>query len=115
MFTLGSSHTYQLYSKPCDMRKSFNSLVGLVRNELGREPLSGIVYVFVNRTCNFIKLLHWEDGGFVLYYKRLEQGTFTLPNKQGTNSAISWPELVLMIEGIEVKNYIQKRRYKLGE
>lgn len=114
MFSLGSSHAYQLYSKACDMRKSFNALVGLVKNELGREPLNGEVYVFLNRTRSFIKLLHWEDGGFVLYYKRLEQGTFTVPSKEGANSAISWPELVLMIEGIEVKSYRQKQRYQLG-
>lgn len=113
MFTLGSCHTYQFYIKPCDMRKGFDSLVGLIKNELSRDPLSGEVYVFVNRTRSFIKLLHWENGGFVLYYKRLEEGTFTLPGKEGTSRAISWPELVLMVEGIEVKNYIQKRRYKV--
>ena len=45
MFTLGSCHSYQLYSKACDMRKSFNGLVGLVKNELGREPLNGEVYM----------------------------------------------------------------------
>ena len=115
MLTLGSSHAYQLYSKPCDMRKSFDSLVGLVRNELTRDPLSGEVYVFLNRTRSFIKLLHWEQGGFVLYYKRLEKGTFTLPIKKEASTALSWPELVLMIAGIEVKNYIQKERFKLGE
>ena len=99
------------------MRKSFDSLAGLVRNELGREPLRGEVYVFLNRTRSFIKLLHWEDGGFVLYYKRLEQGTFTLPIRQeeGSSFTINWPEFVLMVEGIEVKNYIQKQRYKVGE
>ena len=56
------------------MRKSFDALSGLVRNELQREPTSGEVYVFVNRSRTCIKLLHWESGGFVLYYKRLEQG-----------------------------------------
>lgn len=115
MFSLGSSHVYQVYSKPCDMRKSFNKLAGIVKNELGRDPLSGEVYVFFNRTRSFVKLLHWENGGFVLYYKRLEQGTFTLPAKKEPNTTFSWPELVLIIEGIAVKNYIQKQRFKLGE
>ena len=60
------------------MRKSFDALSGLVRNELDRDPASGEVYVFVNRSRSCIKLLHWESGCFVLYYKRLEKGTFTV-------------------------------------
>lgn len=115
MFTLGSCHTYQLYSKACDMRKSFDGLSGLVRNELGRDPLNGDVYVFLNRSGSLIKLLHWESGGFVLYYKRLEQGTFTRPVIKEGARAIRWPELVLMLEGIEVQKYVQKQRFSLGK
>ena len=61
------------------MRKSFNGLSGLVKNELNREPASGDVFVFLNRNRTHLKLLHWERGGFVLYYKRLERGSFTPP------------------------------------
>ncbi|AHM61261.1 transposase, IS66 family protein [Flammeovirgaceae bacterium 311] len=113
MFSLSSSHSYLLYSQPCDMRKSFDALSGLVRNELQRDPASGEVYVFVNRSRSCIKLLHWESGGFVLYYKRLERGTFTAPRMQVENGVLKWPELVLMIEGIQVKSSIQKVRYQL--
>ncbi len=74
MLSLGSSHSYYLYLAACDMRKSFDSLSGLVRNELGRDPASGEVFVFINKRRNSVKLLHWERGGFVLYYKRLEKG-----------------------------------------
>jgi transposase len=95
------------------MRKSFDALSGLVRNELGRDPTNGEVFVFLNRSRNCIKLLHWESGGFVLYYKRLEKGTFTPPLLDGKNTALRWPELVLMIEGIQVKSSIQKARYQL--
>lgn len=56
--------------------------------------------------------IHWESGGFVQYYKRLEKGTFT-PPIISKNGRISWPELVLMIEGIEVKRSVQKPRYRL--
>lgn len=66
MFGLGTWHTYQLYGRACDMRKSFNGLSGLVSNELGRNPLSGEVFIFINRNRTLIKLLHWEPGGFVL-------------------------------------------------
>ena len=95
------------------MRKSFDALSGLVRNELQRDPASGEVYVFVNRSRNCIKLLHWESGGFVLYYKRLEQGTFASPRMQAGSGVLKWPELVLMIEGIQVKSSTQKVRYQL--
>ncbi|MBW3545574.1 MAG: IS66 family insertion sequence element accessory protein TnpB [Bacteroidetes bacterium] len=95
------------------MRKSFDALCGLVRNELDRDPASGEVYVFVNRCRNCIKLLHWESGGFVLYYKRLEKGTFTSPRMQAGSGILKWPDLVLMIEGIQVKSSTQKVRYQL--
>lgn len=94
------------------MRKSFNGLNGLVINELKRSPISGEVFVFLNKRRTHLKLLHWETSGFVLYYKRLEKGTFTPPTTQ-ENGQISWPELVLMIEGIKVEKSIQKPRYSL--
>lgn len=55
------------------MRKSFDGLCGLVSSVMQRQPTSGEVYIFLNRSRTHIKLLHWESGGFVLYYKRLEQ------------------------------------------
>lgn len=112
MFSLGSSHSYYLYGSPVDMRKGFDGLSGLVRNILDREPASGEVYVFLNRSRNLLKLLHWERGGFVIYYKRLEKGTFTLPSRAVGSGTVRWPELVLMVEGIEVKKSRQKSRYQ---
>jgi len=109
MFSLNSEHRYYLYQPACDMRKSFDGLCGLVVNELGREPTDGSVYVFLNRRRTHLKLLHWESGGFVLYYKRLEQGCFTVPQKK----QITWTELLLMVEGIVVKKSVQKKRFSL--
>lgn len=110
MFTLTSSHRYYLYSGHCDMRKSFDGLCGLVSGQLGRDPSGGEVFVFLNRRRTLIKLLHWEAGGLVLYYKRLEKGTFT-PPPAAPAGVIRWPELVLMIEGIAVERSRQKVRY----
>src|SRR5690554_7960074 len=93
MFSLGSSHRYYLYRSPVDMRKGFDGLSGLVRNAMGKDPSSGEVFVFLNRNRNLLKLLHWEEGGFVVYYKRLEKGTFSPPAAAGS-SDIRWPELV---------------------
>ena len=112
MFCLNSSHRYHLYRGVCDMRKSFNGLSGLVRNELNRDPASGEVFVFLNRRRTLMKLLHWEAGGFVLYYKRLEKGTFTPPVMGPGQSVVRWPQLVLMIEGITVESSRQKLRYR---
>lgn len=112
MFSLTSSHHFEYYTKACDMRKGFDSLCGLVRNELNRDPTCGEVFVFMNRPRNTIKLLHWERDGLVIYHKRLEKGTFSIPQLKPGESQIQWPELVLMIEGIIVTKVIQKPRYK---
>jgi len=93
------------------MRKSFDGLCGLVISEMQRRPTSGEVFVFLNRSRTHIKLLHWEYGGFVLYYKRLEQGTFGSSSLK--TGELSWTDLVLMVEGVQVVRSIRKKRYSL--
>lgn len=93
------------------MRKSFDGLCGLVISGMQRQPTSGEVFVFLNRNRTHLKLLHWEKGGFVLYYKRLESGTFSPPVVK--NGELFWSDLVLMVEGIQVLKSIQKKRYPL--
>jgi transposase len=114
MFSLTSSQRYYLYRQPADMRKSFDALSGLVQGAMQCNPLSGDVYMFISKRKDRIKLLRWEPGGFVLYYKRLEEGTLTLPEGiwDGETRRISWPELVLLIEGIVIEKYQQKKRFK---
>jgi transposase len=69
------------------MRKSFDGLCGLVINQLGQNPMTGDVFIFMNRRRSLIKLLVWDQTGFVIYYKRLEKGTFELPSfEEGKNS-----------------------------
>ncbi|RKT01736.1 IS66 family insertion sequence element accessory protein TnpB [Chryseobacterium defluvii] len=111
MFALGSSHHFYLYDGFCDMRKSFDGLCGLIGSGMQRQATSGEVFVFLNRSRTHMKLLHWEKGSFVLYYKRLESGTFMPPNAK--NGELSWSNLVLMVEGIQVVKSIQKRRFSL--
>jgi transposase len=95
------------------MRKSFDGLSGLVQGQLKRNPTSGEVFIFINRRRNKVKLLRWEQGGFVLYYKRLEKGTFELPrfNDNAFSCQMTWPMLMLMIEGISIEKSKQRRRY----
>ena len=65
--------------QPTDLRKSFDSLAELVRQHLEANPLSGHVFVFRNRRSDRVKLLYWDEDGFVIVYKRLEEGTFPFP------------------------------------
>lgn len=95
------------------MRKSFDGLCGLVQNELRRNPMSGEVFIFMGRRRNTVKLLHWEAGGFVLYYKRLERGTFEIPayDPSANTCQIKWSELMMMIEGISMKQIKLRKRF----
>lgn len=107
MFALTESHRFLLYNKPTDMRKSFDGLSGLIINGMNRNPLSGDVYVFINKNRTLMKLLHFSFGGFMLYYKRLEKGTFNI--KFDNKIELYYTELTMIIAGIEVQN-IQKRK-----
>ena len=113
MFALNSEHRYEYYTKACDMRKGFDSLCGLIKHELGRDPLSGEVFVFLNKPRNTIKLRHWERDGLVIYHKRLEKGTFPPPTIETNQTQLQWPEMVMMLEGIVIKKMIKKRRFSL--
>jgi hypothetical protein len=113
MFSLTSSFSYYLCRRPTDMPKSFDGLSGIVQGQLKRNPVSGEVFIFVNRRCNKVKLLRWEQGGFILYYKRLESGTFELPRFTGdaVSCQISWTTLMLMIEGISIEKTKRRKRF----
>jgi transposase len=113
MFALTEHYQYYFYRPPADMRRGFDGLCGLVLQEFNRLPQGGEVFLFLNRERNRLKLLHWEKGGFVLYYKRLESGTFNPRlGMAGENVCrIRWVEMVMMIEGIELAHSIQRKRY----
>lgn len=114
MFGLSHTHRFLLYSQPTDMRKSFDGLSGLVRDELHGNPCSGDVFMFVNRTRDKIKLLHWEGIGFTLYYKRLEVGTFELPSygSDTKSIALGYAQMVMLVDGLSIKNIQKRKRYQ---
>ncbi len=99
---------------PTDMRKGFDGLSGIVSSQMARSPLDGVVYIFINRRRDRMKLLVWEPGGYTLYYKRLESGTFELPLvKEGEHKMImSWESLMLILGGISLKKIVKRKRYK---
>lgn len=110
MFSLGATR-YFLYREPTDIRRSFDGLCGLVTGRLGQNPMSGDVFIFINKPRNRMKLLKWEPGGFVLFYKRLEKGTFEVPDSSLTalSQQIGYGQLAMMVTGISMK-YAKKRR-----
>jgi len=113
MFALTSSLEYFLFSMPTDMRMGFDALCGLVQIRMQADARCGKVFIFVNRRRDRLKLLHWERGGFVLYYKRLEAGTIEIPKlpDQTSHTAIDWPMLVMIIEGFSTHNLVRRKRY----
>lgn len=99
-----------------DMRKSFDTLAALVRNDLGADPLSGDVFVFIGRGRNRLKILCWDRSGFWLCAKRLERGTFALPFRQLDKNnkgkvAMSPAEILQLLEGISVHSATYHAHY----
>ena len=108
------STRYFLYQIPTDMRKSFDGLCGLVSGQLGQNPMSGDLFIFVNKPRNRIKMLRWETGGFVLFYKRLEKGTFHLPkNTDGMRKELllDYSQLVMIVNGISMEKAKKHKRF----
>ena len=101
-----------VYGQPVDMRKSFDGLYALTRQELGLDPMSGRLFVFINRRATQMKVLYWDRSGFCLWAKRLEEGRFLSDWRQVTTREMDWTGLKLLLEGIEVK--VVRKRYHHG-
>ncbi len=91
-----------LATTPVDMRKSFDSLAEVVRAFLGHDPLSGHLFVFRNKSSVRLKILWWDRTGLVLYYKRLERGTFRFPSTTEKTLAVDSGQLLRLLDGLEV-------------
>lgn len=91
------------------MRKGFDGLSGLVRDSLQRDPLSGDVFIFLNRRRSQVKLLLWERDGFSIYHKRLEGGTYELP--ASSHAELRSEELMLILQGISLKSIRRRKRF----
>jgi transposase len=109
MLSISHTQRYFIYNGLCDMRKGFDSLCGIVRNEFKMNPLGGDVFIFLSRSKRRIKLLQWQGDGFALYYKRLEKGTFELPKNQ---LQITPQQLMLIMEGIQLSSVKKRPRYE---
>ena len=112
MLSFSSRQRYFLYRGVTDMRKGFNGLSGLVREHLDHDLLSGDVFIFLNKRRDRVKLLVWDRNGFVVWYKVLEQGTFELPAAETDRLELSWTDIQLLLEGIEIKSVKRRKRYR---
>ena len=113
MLSFSAHQRYFLYGSTIDMRKGFNGLAGLVRQHIEHDLLSGDIFIFINRTRDRIKLLMWDKTGFAMYYKQLERGTYELPKtRNGKALELSWSELVMLLEGIEIYSIKRRKRYQ---
>jgi transposase len=115
MMTLPPSVKIYVAAQPVDARKSFDGLSSLVQCAFGKDPLSGHLFVFINRRGDQIQMLFWDRNGFSILKKRLEAGTFRLaraPEQGAVEVEISAGDLALLLEGIELAGATRRKRYR---
>ncbi|MBW2736446.1 MAG: IS66 family insertion sequence element accessory protein TnpB [Deltaproteobacteria bacterium] len=114
MLTFPSTVRVYLAAEPVDLRKGFDGLSAATRTILKRDPLSGYFFVFYNRRRNRLKVLLWQPSGFLIIYKRLERGCFQVPSATRfgqTHVEMEATELLLMIEGIDLRGAKKRKRW----
>ena len=108
-----------LCTLPTDMRKSFDTLAALVQAHLGQDALSGDLFVFRSRRGDRVKLLYWDEDGYAIWYKRLEEGSFVLPAADGKRSKVGEhglvlrpAELAMLLDGVDLTSVRRHKRYQ---
>ncbi len=120
MLSLPASIRIFVYTGATDMRRSFDRLAQMVEEHLGQDPESGHLYLFFNRRRDCVKMLLWEGDGFVIWYKRLEAGTFSVPTPEtpradGTRSdglQLRARDLNLLLAGADVARVTRRKRFE---
>jgi transposase len=111
MFGLSAAVRVYLATKPADMRKSFDGLAALASGTLALDPLSGHLFVFVNKRRDRIKVLYWDRDGLAVWAKRLERGTFRLPVAGAESIEMTTAELAALLAGIDLNTARRRIRY----
>lgn len=113
MLSLSASIRILLCAEPADLRKSFDGLSALVRQALGDDPLSGHWFVFRNRKGDRLKILVWEEDGWCLWYKRLEEGVFRFPaaGEGLPRVEVRAAELAMLLDGVVLEKVQRRKRY----
>lgn len=102
-----------LCTAPTDMRKSYNGLSAQVKHHLAEDPLSGQLYVFINRRKTQMKILYFDVSGYAIWSKRLEKGQFVAGQTTELKRSISFAELQCLLEGIQMQKTRQFKRFSL--
>jgi transposase len=117
MLSVSSQTRVFLARGPVDMRKSFNGLIGLTESVLAQDPLSGHLFVFINRRRDRIKLLYWGGTGFCIWYQHLEEGGYQLPDAATADEQegieITSTQLSLILDGVDLSSVRHRPRYRL--
>lgn len=112
MLNLTTSSKIYVYTSVTDMRKGVHGLSGIVRSEFAADPTDGSLFVFVNRRRDRLKILYFDGGGFWLYYRLLEAGTFeelTNPSKS-IYLTIDATELSMLLSGVSLVASSRRRK-----
>lgn len=115
MLSLSASTQVFLALGATDMRKGFDGLSGLVMNQLHGDPLSGALFLFVNRRRDRLKVLYWDGDGLAIWYRRLEEGTFRLPKAGQDVSCVEMrsDEFTMLLRGIDLTSVKRHKRFAL--
>jgi transposase len=114
MLSLPPSTRVFVATQPADMRKSFDGLLALVRDFLGHQnPLSGHLFVFRNKRGDRLKAIWWDTDGLAIFYKRLEEGSFSLPSGDAKQVEMTAADLQLLLQGIDPTKVQRSKRYSL--
>ncbi len=118
MLNLASHVRIFLHTQPVDMRKSFDGLFGIVKNEFGKDVRDGGLFLFLNRNRNRIKLMYWDVDGIAIWMKRLERGSFQHPQPAALGDAdadkcliMDASQLHLLLSGIQLESVKRRKRY----
>jgi transposase len=111
-----SSTRIWLSAAAIDMRLGFDRLAELAASVTGQDALSGHLFLFRSRGGDRLKMLYWDRDGYVLWYKRLEEGTFKLPRVEAGVKSIELraSELAMLLDGIDLRSVKRVKRYERG-
>lgn len=103
-----------LCTTPTSMSFSFDRLMGIAERTFNQDPLSGHLFLFVNRYQNRIKILYWDRDGFCIWYKRLEKGVFEMPDSGQASVELDYQQLSRLLGGLDLRSGRRRqRRYRL--
>ena len=116
MLSLSSDTRIFVAAGATDMRKGFDGLQGIISGVLEKDPLSGHLFLFVNRRRDKLKILYWDGDGLAIWYRRLERGTFQMPTiaADQKSAVIRSDELMMLLRGIDYRNVRRRKRYSLA-